>query len=72
MMAQSINACKICWMMLNHKYYLTRASLVSQTVNAMQETWVRYLDWEDPLEEGMATHLYFCLENPHRVGILAG
>ena len=23
---------------------------------AMQETWVRSLDWEDPLEVGMATH----------------
>ena len=23
---------------------------------AMQETWVRSLGWEDPLEEGMATH----------------
>ena len=23
---------------------------------AMQETWVQPLDWEDPLEEGMATH----------------
>ena len=23
---------------------------------AMQRTWVRYLGWEDPLEEGMATH----------------
>ena len=22
---------------------------------AMRETWVRSLDWEDPLEEGMAT-----------------
>ena len=22
----------------------------------MLETWVRSLDWEDPLEEGMATH----------------
>ena len=22
----------------------------------MQETWVRFLGWEDPLEEGMATH----------------
>ena len=21
----------------------------------MQETWVQFLDWEDPLEEGMAT-----------------
>ena len=35
------------------------ASLVTQTVkylSAMQETWVRSLDREDPLEEGMATH----------------
>ena len=23
---------------------------------AMLETWVPYLHWEDPLEEGMATH----------------
>ena len=23
---------------------------------AMHETWVRSLGWEDPLEEGMATH----------------
>ena len=22
----------------------------------MQETWVRFLDWEDPLQEGMAAH----------------
>ena len=36
-----------------------RASLVAQLVKnppAMQETWVRSLGWEDPLEEGMATH----------------
>ena len=36
-----------------------RASLVTQTVKnspAMQETWVQSLGWEDPLEEGMATH----------------
>ena len=35
------------------------ASLVTQTVKnlpAMQETWVGSLDWEDPLEEDMATH----------------
>ena len=33
--------------------------LVAQMVKnppAVQETWVRYLGWEDPLEEGMATH----------------
>ena len=36
-----------------------RASLVAQTVKnlpAMQETRVRSLGWEDPLEEGMAPH----------------
>ena len=35
------------------------ASLVGQLVKnlpAMQETWVRFLSWEDPLEKGMATH----------------
>ena len=34
-------------------------SLVAQMVKnppAMQETWVRSLGWEEPLEEGMATH----------------
>ena len=35
------------------------ASLMAQMVKnptAMQETWVRSLGWEDPLEDGMATH----------------
>ena len=35
------------------------ASLVAQTIKnlpAMRETSVRSLGWEDPLEEGMATH----------------
>ena len=35
------------------------AFLVAQVVknlSAMRETWVRSLGWEDPLEEGMATH----------------
>ena len=37
----------------------TGASLVAQLVKnppAMQETWVRSLGWEDPLEKGTATH----------------
>ena len=37
----------------------SRASLVAQLVKnmpAMQETWVRSLGWEDPLEKGKATH----------------
>ena len=35
------------------------SSLVAQPVKnlpALQETWVRSLGWEDPLEEGIATH----------------
>ena len=35
------------------------ASLMAQMVKnplAVQETWVLSLSWEDPLEEGMATH----------------
>ena len=33
--------------------------LVAQMVknpSAVWETWIQSLDWEDPLEEGMATH----------------
>ena len=36
-----------------------RASLLAQIVKslpAIQETWVQFLIWEDPLEKGMATH----------------
>ena len=35
------------------------ASLVAQLVKklpAIQETWIRSLGWEDPLEKGKATH----------------
>ena len=42
------------------KYSLcTQASLVAQLVKnppVMQETWVRSLGWEDPLEKGKAAH----------------
>ena len=45
------------------------AFLVAQMVKnspAIRKTRVRSLGWEDPLEEGMATHSqYSCLENPH-------
>ena len=40
-------------------YILIWASLVTQMVKnppTTWDTWVRTLDWEDPLEEGMATH----------------
>ena len=41
------------------KYVTIRASLVAQTVKnmpTMQDTTVRFLGWENPLEKGMATH----------------
>ena len=50
---------------LSHSLSYFRASLVAQLVKkkkkkknppAMQETLVQFLGWEDPLEEGMATH----------------
>ena len=28
----------------------------AKNLPAVRKTWVRPLDWEDPLEEGMATH----------------
>ena len=40
-------------------YSLLRASLMAQTIKnlpAVQETQVRSLGWEDPLEKGMATY----------------
>jgi len=40
-------------------YIIKLASVVAQMVKnlpAMWETWVQSLGWEDPLEEGMATH----------------
>ena len=40
-------------------YYMYHASLVAQWVKnlpAMWETWVLSLGWEDPPEEGKATH----------------
>ena len=52
------------------------ASLVAQLVKnlpVLQETWVRSLGWEDPLEEGHGNPLqYSCLENPHGQRKLAG
>ena len=42
----------------NKSQQILRASLVAQLVKnppVMQETWVRSLGWEDPLEKGLAT-----------------
>ena len=39
--------------------HVLRASLVAQLVKnlpAVWKNWVRFLDWEGPLEKGKATH----------------
>ena len=44
---------------IGYPVHYSWASLVAQLVKippAMQETWVRSLGWEDPLEKGKATH----------------
>ena len=44
---------------INAALHLLGASLVAQRIKslpAMQDTRVRSLGWEDPLEKGMATH----------------
>ena len=44
---------------IGHPLQYSWAYLVAQLVKnlpAMQETWVRSLGWEDPLEKGKATH----------------
>ena len=33
-----------------------REAQMVKNLPAVQETWVRSLGWEDPLEKGMATH----------------
>ena len=40
--------------------------------SAMQETWVRSLGWEDPLEKGKATHSVFWPGEFHGQGRLVG
>ena len=45
------------------------ASLVAEMVknlSTMRDTWVRSLDWEDPLEKGMATHSSIIARESHR------
>ena len=49
-----------------NQFSLFQASLVAQLVKnppAMQETWVRFLDQEDAMEKGSATH-FSILELP--------
>ena len=44
----------------------------SDDLPAEQETWVRSLGWEDPLEERMATAPVFLLGESHEQRSLAG
>ena len=47
------------WRKVYYKDQAWGASLLTQSVKnlpAVQETWVRVLDWEDPLEKEMTTH----------------
>ena len=46
-----------------HIGYFPYGSVVKNPLT-MQETQVRCLGQEDPLEEGLATHQYSCLEIP--------
>ena len=55
----SLSPCIFTSLPLNRHPSLGLAYLVVQIVKnppAMQETWVRSLDWEEPLEKEMATH----------------
>ena len=36
--------------------YVTDVAQAIKSLSAMQETWVRFLGWKDPLEKEMATH----------------
>ena len=50
---------KAVWQFFYNLKYTLKASLVAQRLKrlpAMQETWVRSLGQEDPLEKKMATH----------------
>ena len=55
----SLNSSHVLLPSLCLQVYFAWASLVAQLVKnlpAMQETWVRSMGWEDPLEKGKATH----------------
>ena len=37
-------------------HWVSLVTQMAKNLLAMQETWVRSLGWEDPLEEDMVTH----------------
>ena len=49
------------------------SSLVAQlekNLPAMRDTWVQFLDWEDPVENGIAAHSSIGLENAMKYTVL--
>ena len=38
------------------KYWSSLVAQMVKNLPSMWETWVQFLGWEDPLEEGIATH----------------
>ena len=53
MLARLIVVIILQYMQISSHYVATQTV---KNLPAMQETWVQSLGWEDPLEEGMATH----------------
>ena len=45
---------------------------MAKKLPAMQETWVQFLSWEDPLEKDMATHSILLPGEFHEQRCLAG
>ena len=37
-------------------YWASQVALMVKKLPAIRETWVQLLGWDDPLEEGVATH----------------
>ena len=44
----------VLWGIIEHMLYFM--GFLVKNLPAMQETWVQFLLWEDPLEKGTATH----------------
>ena len=61
------------WTRLNRLGSSSTETQMVKNLPAMWETWVQSLGWEDPLEEGMATHSsILAWENPHGQRSLVG
>jgi len=61
---------KTCTCSTRHGAFLT--AQMAKNPPAMQETWVQSLGWEDPLEEGTATHSHILPREFHGQRSLAG